>query len=614
MRRRLTVLGGAVGLIAVAAPMVRAATPNVDAGGWTARPATYGVFVQKNLPITMSDGAVLDAEIHYPADPSDTTKPAAGRFPALLVQTPNNKAQQNPPEDNHVERGYVDVIVDVRGTGSSEGAFEGSYTAASQRDSVELIRWIVGQGWSNGNVGTHGESYFGINQLLAAAQASQDPVASKALKAIFPVVPEGDLYRTNFPGGYLTSLSGFALLYASDGLQPPGYTTTDPLRALRSLGGKVGGTELQAANLAGLAAGDGRTYDGPAYASSSPLAYIEKGWIKTPTFLAGGWYDALSQADVPKMFHALQAQGVPVKMVMGPWYHTTAGTGLPQDGLATLQELQLRWFDRWLSGARDRGLKSFGPVVYHRLGESHFHTASTWPVPGVRYRHAYLDGASTPGTSGALSATAPTATGGAGDVLPWQPVSGVCTRSTYVGTFGLAPTTPCETNDAANDATGLTYDLPVKEALDLTGPMSAHLFVSTSREDAFVTLHLSDVDPATGASNEITGGWDSLVFRALDDAHSTKVGSDYVIPYHPYTQASEASANIQPGQIYDWWIELRPSAVRIPAGHTLRFSIQTSDAVRFLPTLNRASQTVGSTLTVYHDAAHPSMIVLPVGG
>ena len=62
----------------------------------------------------------------------------------------------------------------------------------------------------------------------------------------------------------------------------------------------------------------------------------------------------------------------------------------------------------------------------------------------------------------------------------------------------------------------------IKE-LKLTGPMSAHLYVSTSRNDAFVTLHVSDVDPATGASNEITAGWDSLVFRELDTSRSVTV-------------------------------------------------------------------------------------------
>ena len=591
---------------ALAAPAARAAAPRSDT--WTPRPATFTVVIEKNVPITMHDGTVLDAEIHRPGvqDAQGNVVAASGRFPTLLVQTPYNKTLQNPANDYLVQHGYVDVVVDIRGTGSSEGAFDGSFTAASQSDSKELVHWAATQPWSTGNVGTHGESYYAINQLLTAAQQPPE------LKAIFPVVPTGDNYRSNFPGGYLTSLSAFALEDAADGLVPPTYTPDDPLRAIRSIFGKAGGVVLQTGNVAGLMAGDDKTYDGPQYHNMSPLWMIDQ--IKVPTFLAGGWYDALSQRDAPMMFHELQARHVPVKLMMGPWYHTTAGSGLPADGVRSLDEMQLRWFDHYVRGDADPGLGKLGPVIYNRLGEGSWHTGSTWPVPGIGYTNTYLAGTSSPGTAGTLSTTAPTAASSSPDVLPWQPASGACTRSTYEGTFGLAPTTPCETNDAANDLTGLTYDLPLPadgKALDLTGPISAHLYVSTNRNDAFVTLHLEDVAP-DGTANEITGGWDSLVFRELDPSRSTKVGDNYVIPFHPDTKESADRAMSETLPVYDWWVEIRPTAVRVGPGHTLRFSIQTSDTVRFLPTGTRAANQAGSILSVYHDALHPSSVVLPV--
>jgi uncharacterized protein len=272
-----------------------------------------------------------------------------------------------------------------------------------------------------------------------------------------------------------------------------------------------------------------------------------------------------------------------------------------------LDELQLRWFDHFLMDVPDPGLASWGPVVYDQLGQGHFHASPTWPPAGVNYTNVFLGGSSTPGTTGTLGLRQ----GAAGsDVLPWQPASGVCSRSTYVGTFGLAPSTPCETNDSLNDLTGLTYDLPLTKALDLAGPMSAHLYVSTSTSDAFVALHLEDYNPTTGAANEITSGWDSLSFRALDRSRSTIVGNDVIMPFHPDTAASVQK--IASSQIYDWWIEIRPAAVSIPAGDILRLSIQTSDAVRFLPTAPRLANSVGTALTIYHDSNHPSMIVLPV--
>jgi predicted acyl esterase len=557
---------------------------------WAPRPATYGVVEQKDVAITMSDGTVLSANVFRPAGANG--KPAPGHFPVLLVQTPYNKDLQDPHSDYLVQRGYVDVVVDVRGAGGSGGTFD-SWGTRQQLDGKELVAWCAAQSWSTGNVGLHGESWYAINQLLTAAH--QPP----ALKAIFPVVPTGDNYRSVLPGGYLTSLFVFDILDPAEASPPPGYTTKDPVRAAETLGTRPASIgNAMDYNVTTMAGGSG-AYDGPYYRSTSPLWLIDR--IKTPTFLVGGWYDALSQRDAPLLFHALQERHVPVKLLMGPWYHTTAGSGLPADGVPTVDALQLRWFDHYVRGSADADLDSSSPVTYWRLGQNKYETANTWPVPGVTYTQAALSG-SNKLTWGKGS--------GAADLLPWQPASGGCTRSTYVGTFGLAPSTPCETDDSLNDRTGLTYDLPLTHALDLTGPMSAHLFVSTSRSDAFVTVHLEDVNPATGAAKELTSGWDTLSFRALDPASSTQLGTAGLLPFHPYTRASVQ--HIAAGNVYDWWLEIRPVAARLPAGHRLRLSLQTSDAARFLPTVPALAASAGSVLSVYHDAKHPSVVVLPV--
>lgn len=586
--RPLTAL--AVGVTLLVAPTLRAAQP--AAHSWSPRPATYGVVEEQDVPIEMSDGTTLSANIFRPAGKDG--KPAAGRFPVLLVQTPYNKNSQDPHSDYLVERGYIDVIVDVRGAGSSGGTFD-SWGTRQQLDSKELVAWCAAQPWSTGDVGLHGESWYAINQLLTAAQ--QPP----ALKAIFPVVPTGDNYRSVLPGGYLTSLFVFDILDPAEASTPPGYTADDPVRAVETLGTRPASIgNAMDYNVATMMGGS-TAYDGPYYRATSPLWLIDK--IKTPTFLVGGWYDALSQRDAPRLFTELQQRHVPVKLLMGPWYHTTAGQGLPVDGVPTIDELQLRWFDHYVRGIPDPGLNESPPVTYYRLGQDKFETASTWPVRDVDYTAAALSGSNTMTWDRGS---------GAADVLPWQPASGACTRSTYIGTFGLAPSTPCESDDSVNDRTGLTYDLPLKHGLDLTGPMSAHLFVSSSRTDAFVTLHLEDVDPATGQADELTSGWDTLSFRALDRDRSDRLGSAGLLPFHPYTKASVET--ISSGKVYDWWVEIRPVAAHIPAGHLLRLSITTSDAVRFLPTAPNLAASVGSVLSVYHDAEHPSTIVLPVTG
>ena len=586
MRNRLAVSLAGLSLLLTGLP---ALAGDHDAQPWKPRPATYGVAVTKDVPITMSDGTVLSANVFRPARADGT--PAPGRFPTLLVQTPYNKDSQDPHSDYLVQRGYVDVVVDVRGAGSSGGTFD-SWGSRQQIDSKELVAWSAAQPWSTGNVGLHGESWYAINQLLTAAQ--QPP----ALKAIFPVVPTGDNYRSVLPGGYLTSLFVFDLLDPAEASVPPGYTASDPKRAIETLGSRPSSiNNANNYNVTTMAGGSG-AYDGPYYRASSPLWLIDR--IKTPTFLVGGWYDALSQRDAPLLFHELQRRDVPVKLLMGPWYHTTSGEGLPADGVPSVDELRLRWFDHYVRGGDDPTLERSAPVTYQRIGEGHFHTSPTWPVPGVNYQRLSLTG------SGALTRGSGS---GSADALPWQPVSGACTRSTYIGTFGLAPSTPCETDDSLNDRTGLTYDLPLTRPLDLTGPMSAHLYVSTTSSDAFLTLHVEDVDPATGRADELTSGWDTLSFRKLDPQRTTRLGNAGLMPFHPYTQSSVET--IKSGQVYDWWVEIRPVAARIKAGHLLRLSLQPADSVRFLPTAPALAASAGSVLSVYHDAEHPSTLVIP---
>src|SRR5205823_5021314 len=163
----------------------------------------------------MRDGTVLRVNVIYPTDPK-TGKVANGRFPVLLTQTPYGKGSggsstpgsaQEPAAgaatggaNNYLaQRGYIEVVSDVRGTGDSEGSW-GIFDPAQTSDSVTLVKWAARLPHSNGRVGTYGPSYLGINQmLLAGAVGTHSP-----LKAIFPIVAATDLYRdTSFMGGLI---------------------------------------------------------------------------------------------------------------------------------------------------------------------------------------------------------------------------------------------------------------------------------------------------------------------------------------------------------------------------------------------------------------------------
>jgi predicted acyl esterase len=153
---------------------------------WTPAAATFKVVKRLDVPVRMSDGTVLRADIASPADPA-TGKPAAGRFPVLLTQSPYGKDTAGQIDSSaigistyFVKRGYIDVVVDVRGTGNSGGRFD-LFDPKQVSDGVALVKWVAALPHSSGKVGLHGASYLGIDQMLTAGAVGK----GSPLKAIW---------------------------------------------------------------------------------------------------------------------------------------------------------------------------------------------------------------------------------------------------------------------------------------------------------------------------------------------------------------------------------------------------------------------------------------------
>ncbi|WP_192909597.1 CocE/NonD family hydrolase [Gandjariella thermophila] len=573
------------------------------------RPATYGVAVDKDVPITMSDGVVLDADVLRPALADGS--PAPGRFPVILTQTPYNKnlPGTNFRDDFLITRGYVQVIVDVRGTGGSQGTWD-SFGSREQRDGYELVRWVASvPPWSDGRVATYGISYGAINQFFTAAQ--QPP----GLKAAFPIVPAGDVYRdVSMSGGQPDS--GFIPLWlglvTGAGLVPPAYTAQDPVRATGVLSGHLSGAgAFQLPTMLNTLSGDDLAYDGPFYRLRSPLEVVDK--VRVPTFVVGGWYD-LFQRSEPLLFQRLQRDGVPARLLMGPWEHaqTVNPPGLPAPGIPSLDAAALRWFDHYVRGVPDPTLdRDIAPVTYQELGSGRWRTARHWLDTDVHARTLQLDGPATPAAPGSMT----TGTAGHPDpdrVLP-VPVSGLCTRSASQWTGGVLALalgdTPCAQDQAADDATGTSYEIPVTRPLHLLGPVAANLFVATTARDGMIAARLEDVAP-DGSVRQLTGGWQVLSLRALDAGRSVTRDGHIVQPYHPFTR--DSAQPMSPGQAAEVWVELFPTGADVQPGHRLRVTFQSFDTPHLAPTLPQLAGTIGGVISIYHDAARPSQIVLPV--
>src|SRR5688500_16434788 len=133
----------------------------------------YKVRKTSDVQVVMPDGVRIALCIWQPDVEGKT-------FPTLYAASPYQWEyddvpayplfpwRETGPVEWYVQRGYVYVHADVRGSGRSEGEF-GFLSRQEQEDHVTLIEWIAKQPWSNGKVGGIGQSYFGFSQWLMAA-------------------------------------------------------------------------------------------------------------------------------------------------------------------------------------------------------------------------------------------------------------------------------------------------------------------------------------------------------------------------------------------------------------------------------------------------------------
>jgi putative CocE/NonD family hydrolase len=133
----------------------------------------YKVVTQKHLAMRTRDGVTLYADVYRPD--------ASGKFPVLVVRTPYDKdaGMALTEKDYFPPRGYVVAVQDTRGRYSSEGEFVPFVYEAL--DGYDTVEWAAVLPWSNGVVGTVGQSYLGLVQYFTA------PERPPHLKAMSPV-------------------------------------------------------------------------------------------------------------------------------------------------------------------------------------------------------------------------------------------------------------------------------------------------------------------------------------------------------------------------------------------------------------------------------------------
>ncbi|MGH8504521.1 MAG: CocE/NonD family hydrolase [Stenotrophobium sp.] len=573
-------------------------------------PALYPKMLSQSVQyITMPDGIKLAAYVTQPADASG--KAISDPLPTVLIQTSYNGGADSLASgavpltsalggaDPYIaQHGYVQVVVDVRGTGQSQGVWE-AFGATEQSDYGNVVNWVTQQPWSNGAIGLYGVSYLGITAVITAAQNHP------AVKAAFPIVPIGDGYRDIvFTGGQInpTFIPIWLGLVSVLGVTNP-TAVTDPTTGIpTALSHILNITAFQLPTILNALAGTPATaYDGDFWKIRSPLENDAK--ITVPTFVVGGLHD-LFQRSEPVTYETIKTHA-PAKLLIGPWTHLQAatGAGLPVDGVPPLNHIELQWFDQYVKGM-DAGADKQPNVTQYVSGYNHYVTATDWPNPQAQAQKLYLRG------DKSLSTTAPAA-GEASNIAVQEPLNGLCSISTDQWTAGITGyiPLPCQSDDSTAELTDVIYQTaPMTEDTYINGPIEADIWISTTATDAGLSVRVDDVSGSTATA--LTNGIQTASLRAVDTTRSRYLDGLMIQPWHPFTQAS-----VQPlssGKAVLVPVEIFPTSAMIAKGHSLRIAVGASNLPQGVPPIPTLLNGLVGALTIYSDAAHPSSVVIPV--
>ena len=151
--------------------------------------------------ITTRDGVEITATVHLPPGPDrsrpSSSTPATPSPHRAIRSTPLTRSRPIGALGAALTPlfGYASVMVQMRGTGCSGGAF-GVLDTVNALDGYDAIETVAAQDWvKGGTVGMIGHSYAAMTQMLVAG--TQPP----HLAAIAPMSITDDLYSTGVTGG-----------------------------------------------------------------------------------------------------------------------------------------------------------------------------------------------------------------------------------------------------------------------------------------------------------------------------------------------------------------------------------------------------------------------------
>jgi predicted acyl esterase len=538
------------------------------------------IVVEKDVDVAMRDGAHLKADVFRPA--------ADGRYPAILNLGPYQKDKLWIPPDTLEEKpnpymnwetvnpewwvpwGYAAVRVDGRGSGKSPGQCE-PWSLAEAIDFYDAIEWAAAQPWCNGNVGLCGISYFAINQWFVANL--QPP----SLKAIIPWEGFADIYRDAlFHGGILSVFMSnwftAHLMHHTVGRASQNIPNAWQVNTLHF---------WLSNNL-----------------DSGALRGAQAQWerITVPMFSVGNWTGfGLHLRGNTEAFMRAASKHKKLRIHTGSHVHPF----YTEEGRSD----QLRFLDYWLKGI-DNGVMDEPPVklaIRKGRDEIEWRYEHEWPLKRTQWTKLYFDLSKPEGPCALVEANPVTTSARAYAATTLGSMGSTSAASSQVMGGGIKP------------GMGISLETaPLPHDIEVTGPLAAVLWVSSSSEDMDLFLTLRNFDPdgsevletgQQGTPVPVAKGWLRVSHRELDPELS--------LPYRPYHK-HQRRLFLKPGEIVQVQVEIWPTSMVFKKGHRIRLDVQPRDGVGSQSYMHYHADYNTGTNTVYSGGDKETYLLVPV--
>jgi putative CocE/NonD family hydrolase len=548
---------------------------------------TFDVAAPVTLSMSTRDGVRLDADVYRPV--------GRGTFPVLLMRQPYGRKIASTVVYAHphwyARQGYIVVIQDVRGSGTSQGSFR--LFENERSDGADALGWAAALEGGNGRVGMYGFSYQAATQLLALAGALDAGGPRPA--ALCPAMMGWDVYSDwAYEGGAFCLAGGlsWALQMGAERARLAGDIAA--FTALRAAARNLPLNEERTAWPAVLehyghfthyADWIGNPRPGGYWDRISPRDALAGRTGDVPMLHVGGWFDQMLEGTLGA-FRALAGSRAAQRLIVGPWGHIPWGrragfVDFGAEASSPIDAEQLRWFDRFLKD-RDNGVERDLAVRLFDTGAKAWRDVPAWPEPAMQAWYLSSSGLAAARTEdGHLDPECPTQA--SVDLVvhdPWRPVPSL-------GGHDGQPSGPQDRSalDGRTDVACYT-SAPLTAPQRLAGSVHAEIHVDADAPSHDLCAVLSHVTP-DGRAITLTQG---------------------------YLRVADASA---PGPRR---VSMRALCATLPAGTALRLSLQPSSFPAFIVNPGTGVGAAEAspfdsriiTLALHGGGARASRLLLPV--